>query len=181
MKYLNKLGLALVFALGLMSISFTPSQATVVVDPGVGGTFDFDWTGGLGPIDGIAFGTDTDWSMTVAVDSTLSLVAATDKFVPGDEFELVFDDNVIAWGSEAIVGGFFEGKLLNLLLTAGLHTFSLNVTALAPGFTTGVASMEFGTASAVSAVPLPAALPLFAGGLGFLGLIGWRKKRMATA
>ena len=29
----------------------------------------------------------------------------------------------------------------------------------------------------VQAVPLPAALPLFAGGLGALGLIGWRRKK----
>ena len=29
--------------------------------------------------------------------------------------------------------------------------------------------------------PLPAALPLFAGGLGALGLLGWRRKRKAAA
>jgi hypothetical protein len=29
--------------------------------------------------------------------------------------------------------------------------------------------------------PLPAALPLFAGGLGALGVLGWRKKRKAAA
>jgi len=33
----------------------------------------------------------------------------------------------------------------------------------------------------VSPVPLPAALPLFAGGLGLMGLMGWRKKRTAAA
>ena len=32
-----------------------------------------------------------------------------------------------------------------------------------------------------SAIPLPAALPLFAGGLGLMGLLGWRKKQAATA
>ena len=32
-----------------------------------------------------------------------------------------------------------------------------------------------------NAVPLPAALPLFAGGLGALGLLGWRRKRKALA
>lgn len=31
----------------------------------------------------------------------------------------------------------------------------------------------------VTAVPLPAAFPLVVGGLGFLGLLGWRRKRMA--
>ncbi len=33
----------------------------------------------------------------------------------------------------------------------------------------------------VSATPLPAALPLFASGLGAMGFIGWRKKRKAIA
>ena len=32
----------------------------------------------------------------------------------------------------------------------------------------------------VAATPLPAALPLFAGGLGALGLFGWRRKKSAT-
>jgi hypothetical protein len=33
----------------------------------------------------------------------------------------------------------------------------------------------------IGATPLPAALPLFATGLGALGLLGWRRKRKATA
>jgi hypothetical protein len=33
----------------------------------------------------------------------------------------------------------------------------------------------------LSPVPLPAALPLFASGLGALGLLGWRRKRKAAA
>ncbi len=33
----------------------------------------------------------------------------------------------------------------------------------------------------VAATPLPAALPLFASGLGAMGFIGWRRKRKATA
>jgi hypothetical protein len=32
-----------------------------------------------------------------------------------------------------------------------------------------------------SETPLPAALPLFAGGLGALGLLGWRRKKKAAA
>jgi hypothetical protein len=32
-----------------------------------------------------------------------------------------------------------------------------------------------------SVVPLPAALPLFGGALGILGLLGWRKRRIAAA
>ena len=38
---------------------------------------------------------------------------------------------------------------------------------------------DFGSPSSWSAVPLPAALPLFATGIGALGLLGWRRKRKA--
>jgi hypothetical protein len=38
--------------------------------------------------------------------------------------------------------------------------------------------MEF---AATPVVPLPAALPLFATGLGALGLLGWRRKNKAIA
>jgi hypothetical protein len=37
------------------------------------------------------------------------------------------------------------------------------------------------TFTAIPNTPLPAALPLFAGGLGVLGLLGWRRKRKAAA
>jgi PEP-CTERM motif len=33
----------------------------------------------------------------------------------------------------------------------------------------------------VNATPLPATLPLFATGLGFMGLLGWRRKRNTQA
>jgi len=37
-----------------------------------------------------------------------------------------------------------------------------------------------GAASPVNATPLPAALPLFASGIGALGLFGWRRRRKAA-
>jgi hypothetical protein len=48
----------------------------------------------------------------------------------------------------------------------------------------GCCSSETGgafTVSEIGATPLPAALPLFATGLGGLGLLGWRRKRKAQA
>jgi hypothetical protein len=43
------------------------------------------------------------------------------------------------------------------------------------------AAFEFGFDPSPAATPLPAALPLFATGLGALGLLGWRRKRKARA
>jgi hypothetical protein len=42
-------------------------------------------------------------------------------------------------------------------------------------------SPPYGTLIATTATPLPAALPLFATGLGALGLLGWRRERKAAA
>jgi hypothetical protein len=38
-----------------------------------------------------------------------------------------------------------------------------------------------GAPTVTTPTPIPAALPLFAGGLGVLGLLGWRRKRKAAA
>jgi len=37
------------------------------------------------------------------------------------------------------------------------------------------------TTGTISAVPLPAALPLYGAGMALMGFIGWRKKRITTA
>ena len=61
----------------------------------------------------------------------------------------------------------------------------LFTTAGAPNFDCGLFFRTFGFSgtvqAAVSASPVPAALPLFASGLGALGMLGWRKKRKQTA
>ena len=46
-------------------------------------------------------------------------------------------------------------------------------------FTINTTTYDFEAAAA--ATPLPAALPLFASGLGAMGFIGWRRKRKALA
>jgi hypothetical protein len=48
-------------------------------------------------------------------------------------------------------------------------------------FTGEVPSFEIATERVVTTTPLPAALPLFAGGLSAMGLLGWRRKRKAQA
>jgi hypothetical protein len=54
------------------------------------------------------------------------------------------------------------------------------VFTLGPG-TTSIQVFWSGPYTYVSPVPLPAALPFFATGLGALGLLGWRRKRKNTA
>ena len=57
---------------------------------------------------------------------------------------------------------------------------SVQLVELDPGVIyTASGSQVSGGASPLSATPLPAALPLFATGIGALGLLGWRRKRRA--
>ena len=74
-------------------------------------------------------------------------------------------------------GGFFPNvtcctlALVSAVGAAGLS----NVTGSAFGNSTNL------TFTAIAETPLPAALPLFATGLGALGLLGWRRKKKAAA
>ena len=70
-------------------------------------------------------------------------------------------------------------ELEHFFTTAGalfqFYTFAFNGTASAGNTNVLLSQVD------VSNVPLPAALPLFATGLGALGLLGWRRKRKAQA
>jgi hypothetical protein len=63
-----------------------------------------------------------------------------------------------------------------LVLGATDHTATENAdgTFIYVAFATNT---YYGTSAATPSTPLPAALPLFATGLGALGLLGWRRKR----
>jgi hypothetical protein len=81
----------------------------------------------------------------------------------------------------------------NLVLASGSWTDAANVLKLTTGFNSlyntknGDPGFEVATEGGVqdagwfTPTPLPAALPLFATGIGGLGLLGWRRKRKAQA
>ena len=71
---------------------------------------------------------------------------------------------------------FFSSDLIYLSLIAGLNnvqlSFNETMSSSGQGFSFDYAAAE---------TPLPAALPLFASGLGALGLLGWRRKKKNAA
>lgn len=75
------------------------------------------------------------------------------------------------------VGGVISGSLNDFLGAGGVPGDGQVWSQAGPGTLT--ITLETTTNSA--ATPLPAALPLFATGLGALGLFGWRRKRKAQA
>ena len=126
--------------------------------------------GRLGAGEGLQF----QFSPNVSVVSSL-------VFERGDQNEdfIVFDDtNTQVGGTFTVLGGgagnstqLFDLSALNIV-----GSFFTIVGIDSGGGNRGVRIAEL----TVTPVPLPAALPLFAGGLGLLGLLGWRRKRASA-
>jgi hypothetical protein len=86
---------------------------------------------------------------------------------------LAIGDNC-STGSCTITPGTDNALLVLSAASGGLRFTDASITSTSrPGATF---LTDFGT---VTLTPLPAALPLFATGLGALGLLGWRRKRKA--
>lgn len=102
-------------------------------------------------------GTDEDTIYLTAFDASNNQIATVSQFLPStfsSMFKLnlaVADIKSIAFGTSVGLGGIYADNL----------TFS------------GIA--------APSPVPIPAMLPIFAAAVGFLGFIGWRRRRRALA
>jgi hypothetical protein len=84
-------------------------------------------------------------------------------FIVGDEYQVVMTASIGNIDNHALEGGAFVDPHFDTPV----------------GYTLDI-SPDIGNAP-LSSTPLPAALPLFATGIGGLGLLGWRRKRNAQA
>jgi hypothetical protein len=80
-------------------------------------------------------------------------------------------------GDAAFTAAFTMGEILNINLTTQALSGNNSLESVAA---VARASAPIGS-GLVSTIPLPGALPLFATGLGALGLLSWRRKRKAAA
>ena len=147
--------------------NFTASGFTASgspVDPWTGSfTITFDPTGG------------TQAGALGAFSSNLPAGYGTFTFLafPG---ELVVGDDCNIGGCSATAGA--DNAFVDFHVTAsGGLTFNL----AAISSTSSTSSLFETSTGTVSQTPLPAALPLFASGLGAMGLFGWRRKRKTQA
>ena len=183
--------LATCFASGLAVVAFVmPAQATAVLSD----SLEIFFNGVLVPNDGTTAG----WNVyklegdpeggaggfvfsEVPVDPnppgrTVVFESKSDPTI-SDLVEITFDDV-----SQTLQLGFLSDTETGLIINPSLkdkHAVEdngpIDVTSyLAPGLRDAGYTAKF--TSDVEAVPAPATLPLFATGLGLMGLLGWRKK-----
>ncbi len=167
-------------------LSFSVFSA-VVIDPARGGGYYFEWTNGLGQIDGIdldgheTYTGQVEWMLNVpslpagsftATDPNQRIMRSikiTDLAVVGDEFSIYVDGVHRPWTETSTSTlGHFQAQLTNLVLSEGPHTFTLYVTQLAPLHFKGEGYIVF------SPVPEPSSLLLFA--LGLMILVGFKRR-----
>ncbi len=134
---------------------------------------------GLGPTSGTQFlGVDVDGGIgTITFTFTsptpifgINMVDALDTGVAGS---LTFSTSTGAIGTVAPTSGLANANVLFF----GITDFMTPFTSISFTDTLGTDGVAFDDAYAqVSAVPLPAALPLFLSALAGLGLMGWRRR-----
>jgi hypothetical protein len=88
-------------------------------------------------------------------------------------------NTVVATFISEAVGALSGGTVISLVETGIIQDLGTMTFVDLNGAPIDAIQYEF--VSNELATPLPAALPLFATGLGALGLLGWRRKRKATA
>jgi uncharacterized repeat protein (TIGR01451 family) len=152
--------------------AFDLSKTTSNTNPNVGDLFDYFIT-----ITNTNAGTTAPGT---SVTDTMPSGIILEDFVstPAGTSTLVTGGNFLTWTIGDLAAG--PGETLELEVLAMVPGLWTN-TAFATSTDTNVNGANSSVNVTVGATPLPAALPLFATGIGALGLLGWRRRRKAAA
>jgi hypothetical protein len=187
------LGMLLLGATNAGATTYAVSLFDGLEGVAVGGSITTDGTVGT-----LSTSNIVDWNL-IGTSENLSLTTLFDLTGPlsGDNSFINSFGNIVATPttlSLGIPGGdvsFEDSNCMGScdLIVIGLETFhgslaNFQVCILRPSTTCGISAdtnnLVIGDGK-VAPTPLPATLPLFATGLGSLGLLGWRRKRRAVA
>jgi hypothetical protein len=132
---------------------------------------------GTNPVPTVA--PDAPWEFTLASAGTLFV---TDMFNSGDQFELFNDGISLGLTSNPVEGSNCGSDLTCAILNTNLSSGSFALAAGTYSITGLVRLSPFGGGAgafiiSTTPVPIPAALPLLASGLGALGFAGWRRNK----
>jgi hypothetical protein len=110
-------------------------------------------------------------------DSAVKFVSATFSSISGDDFTWFFDDDDNGSLSYDLVGS-ADPSGSTYSFTQDYIGQLFGIAAIGSSDDFRVKSINVNT---LSAVPLPAALPLYGAGLAVMGFVGWRKRQKAAA
>lgn len=193
----------------LMLLGTLPAMAATVTDDVTFSATSFSggappsYSGGTAPTDPVT------GSFTITLDPTQTYLDSTTGITLGSlnislASALSFDYSPTSYtigvttfdAGELVVGGLETGACCILIPSTDpdfylqILTFTTTPTFQQLGYLTANGSYFYSatgpdagssvSVTPVSATPLPAALPLFATGLGAMGLFGWRRKRRAS-
>ena len=136
---------------------------------------EFKGTGGADQTFNLTGGTDirdwnnANWTNTINGTTTQEWFASSNG---NDRFDAQ---------QFALSSAFLGQTLTDIIFTAGLDTGLIIDGNDIFGSLPWVQAINVESVESTSTTPLPATLPLFATGLGALGLLGWRRKRTGTA
>jgi hypothetical protein len=198
LRHFKYLIAACVLALGVGTANADTYIVTGTSGPGTDGSrcgpypgsaCDFTWSSATlsGTLD-VTGATVTDMSLSVTVSGVFDfsytftgpngcspIYLCTVKWFPMGPYTPVFEVEYLDDGIQEMkldIDFYPATNSLTFTYLGGRDTFM--------GYDSYAASWTDGTGS-YTVTPLPAALPLFATGLGGLGLLGWRRKRKAQA
>jgi hypothetical protein len=153
-------------------------------------SFDFEFSAGItasAPEAGIGLSTTTDANGYTGLSGPASFGSGANAAASSSSGPPVLVVNDYPSIGTILVVPF--GYTSRTLLTSSQDIFDGTTLAML-GITPGTYTWTWGgateadqsfTIDVISSTPLPAALPLFATGLGAMGLFGWRRKRKNTA
>jgi hypothetical protein len=168
---------------GLIWLSLVPAHAATVVDFTINEESGFDISGNLA----FTLGSETSGQYPItAVTGTISGASFTEAATGATCYEgsCLGGGSVLTntSGTYPVVNGFGVALTLangdDILIQVGASSPYYAVDEYS-GADSAIYEQPFALAETVSSTPLPAALPLFAGGLGIVGFLAGRKKRKA--